>query len=46
MHIRINGGCKKTEAEMRWAQLMNLEDSIIVVDNEALLQCVKLNSVA
>jgi len=26
--------------------LMNLEDSIIVVDNEALLQCVKLNSVA
>jgi hypothetical protein len=28
----------KNEAEMRWAQLMNLEDSVIVVDNEELLQ--------
>jgi len=31
MHIRINGDAKN-EAEMRWAQLMNLEDSIIVVE--------------
>jgi len=29
---------QKNEDEMRWAQLMNLEDSIIVVDNEELLQ--------